>query len=57
MKHNFLDLLDSKNDEFELLGINSPKEMASHRSDKITHGVYTGGKKKRINEKLKMIRV
>ncbi|MFY0481685.1 hypothetical protein ACI6PS_03695 [Flavobacterium sp. PLA-1-15] len=57
MKHNFLDLLDSKNDDFEFTAINTPKEIASHRTDKITHGVYTGGKQKRINEKLKAIRV
>jgi integrase len=52
-KHTFLDLLDSINDT----EINTAKEIASHQSDKITHGVYTTGRTKRKNEILKQISV
>lgn len=52
-KHTFLDLLDSINDT----EINTAKEMGSHRTDKITHGVYTTGRTKRKNEILKKITV
>ena len=37
--------------------INTAKEMASHRTDKITHGVYTTGRINRKNEILKKIKV
>ena len=52
-KHTFLDLLDSINDT----EINTAKELASHRNDKITYGVYTTGRSKRKNEILKKIKV
>lgn len=52
-KHTFLDLLDSINDT----QINTAQGMGSHRSDKITHGVYTTGRTKRKNEILKQISV
>lgn len=52
-KHTFLDLLDSINNT----EINTAQGMGSHRSEKITHGVYTTGRTKRKNEILKQISV
>lgn len=56
MKHTFLDLLDSLQDENDN-SINTAKEIANHRTDKITHGVYTTGRVKRKNEILKKLKV
>ncbi|HEX8576998.1 MAG TPA: hypothetical protein VF677_11955 [Flavobacterium sp.] len=57
MKHTFLDLLDSMQDDYAQDSFNAAKEIANHRTDKITHGVYTTGRNKRKNEILKKISI
>lgn len=54
MKHTFLDLLDEM-DNFEA-ETSTATEMAAHRKSKTT-AIYTTGRVKRKNEKLKKIRV
>lgn len=61
MKHTFLDLLDELQNDGDLHSIdvemNVAQIMGSHRTPKITNKVYTTGKTKRENERMKKIRV
>lgn len=57
LKHAFLDLLDEMDHNNVDSEFNTAQRIASHRSAKITNGVYTIGKVRRDNERLKKVKV
>lgn len=56
LKHLFLDKLDELYSESPIIDTNFAQLMASHRSNRTT-SIYTIGRKKRINEYLKTIKI